>query len=84
MQTYSCNAFNTTGIDSFKVFFPKSQCIFIAQCTNERIDLHNIQQNATIPHTDEGEVMILLGLIFVMCYNRLPNLSDYWSSILFE
>ena len=33
-----------------------------------------------IPHTDEGEVMILLGVMFVMCYNRVPNLSDYWSN----
>ena len=67
-------------IDSFTVFFPKSLYIFIAQCTNERIDLHNILKNATIPHTDEDEVMISLGVMFVMCYNRLPNLSDYWSS----
>jgi len=66
-------------IDSFKVFFPKSLCILIAQCTNERTDLHN-KKNATIPQTDEDEVMILLGVMFVMCYNRLPNLSDYWSS----
>ena len=42
MQTYSCNAFNTTGNCSFKVFFPKSLCILIAQCTNERIDLHSL------------------------------------------
>ena len=67
-------------IDTFKVFFPKSLCIFIAQCTNERIHLHNIKKNATIPHTDEGEVMIVLGVMFVMCYNRVPNLRDYWSS----
>ena len=45
-------------IDSFKVFFPKILCIFIAQCTNERIHLHNIKKNTMIPHTDEGEVMI--------------------------
>ena len=31
-------------IDSFKVFFPKSLRIFIAQCTNERIHLHNIKK----------------------------------------
>jgi len=61
-------------IDSFKVFFPKSLCIFISQCTNERISLHNIQKNTMIPHTNEGEVMILLGVMFVMCYNRVPNL----------
>ena len=67
-------------IDTFKVFFPKSLCIFISQCTNERIHLHNIQKNTIIPHTDEGEVMILLGVMFVMCYNRVPNLSDYWSN----
>ena len=65
-------------IDSFKVFFPKSLCIFISQCTNERIHLHNIQKNTMIPHTDEGEVMIVLGVMFVMCYNRVPNPSDYW------
>ena len=56
-------------IYSFKAFFPKSLCIFIAQCTNERIDLYNIQKNATIPHTDKGEVMVLFGVMFVMCYN---------------
>ena len=32
-----------------------------------------------IPHTDEGEAMVILGVMFVMCYNRLPNLSDNWS-----
>ena len=67
-------------IDSFKAFFPKSLCIFIAQCTNGRVDLDNIQKNATIFHTDEGEVMVLLGVVFVRSYNRLPNLSNYWSS----
>ena len=56
-------------LDSFKVFFPTSLCIFIAQCTNERIDLHNIEKNAMISNTDKGEVMILLGVMFVMCYN---------------
>ena len=33
-----------------------------------------------IPHTNEGEVMILLGVMFIMCYNRVPNLSDHWSN----
>ena len=36
--------------------------------------------NTMIPHTDEGEGMILLVVMFVMCYNRVPNLSDYWSN----
>ena len=31
-------------IDSFKVFFPKNLCIFVAQCTNKRIHLHNIKK----------------------------------------
>ena len=56
-------------IDSLKLFFPKSLCIYIAQCTNERIELYNIKKNAIIPHTDEEKVMILLGVMFVMCYN---------------
>ena len=33
-------------IDSFKVLFPKSLCIFIAQCTNERIYLHKKKESS--------------------------------------
>ena len=54
-------------IDFFKLFFSKSLCIFIAQCTNKRIDMHNIEKNAMISLTDEGEMMIFLGVMFVMC-----------------
>ena len=64
-------------IDSFKIFFPKSLCIFIAQCTNESTCITYKKMLLFLILTKE---MVLLGVMFVMCYNRLPILSDYWSS----
>jgi len=29
--------------------------------------------------TDDGEISVLLGIILVMSYNKLPKISDYWS-----
>ena len=30
--------------------------------------------------TDAGEVEVVLGCMLVMCYNRVPQISDYWST----
>ena len=67
----------TSEIEAFKVVFPKSLLICISQFTNKRIDIHNRENNANIPHTVEGEIMIVLGVMLVR--NHVPNQSDFWS-----
>lgn len=71
---------SASEIESFKLMFPTSLFILISNHTNERLDIYNRDKNARIPHTDSGEIMIILGVLFVMCYNRVPNQSDYWSN----
>ena len=68
--------FSLNEIDFFLKIFPRSLCIFIAQCTNMRIDLHNEKKDDSKPHTDAGKGIIMLEVMFAMCHNRLPNLSD--------
>jgi len=33
-----------------------------------------------LKETDAGEVEVVLGCMLVMCYNRVPQISDYWST----
>ncbi|CAK9829666.1 hypothetical protein ANTRET_LOCUS6964 [Anthophora retusa] len=83
-----------TEVDfSFKIF-PKSLFIYIAQCTNERIEMENKtlkekeassasdSRNATdkMHHmTDKFEIMTVVGVLLIMSYNRVPQMAHYWS-----
>lgn len=71
---------NQSEFECFKLMFPKGLFIFIAECTNERLIIYNREKNVNERMTDEGEIMMLLGIVFVMCYNHLPSQSDYWST----
>ena len=66
-------------IDAFTLMFPRSFVTCIVQHTNERMLIMNGDKNMHVPCTDEGEMRIVLRVILVMCYNRLPALRDYWS-----
>ncbi|GLV33179.1 hypothetical protein CBL_10526 [Carabus blaptoides fortunei] len=70
--------------DEFEVFlqvFPRSLMTFIAQCTNTRLQIlrKSKKKKIDVPNTDTGEIMIPLGSMLVMTYNRVPNFTDYWS-----
>lgn len=83
----------SSELDCFLKVFPKSLLIFIAQCTNERLKkmtdtFKNKKENdphfkiKARPHlatneTDQHEILIVLGVMIIMCYNKLPNLYNY-------
>lgn len=80
---------SSSEFDSFMQVFPRSLFIYTSQCTNQRLDIlrkNKVGQKNTDKikptndvDTDPYEIMMLVGIILVMCYNKLPSLSDYWS-----
>lgn len=52
---------------------------WIAQCTNERLIILNNEKGKNIPLTDWYEIMIVIGCLLVMSYNRVPHMYMYWS-----
>lgn len=64
-------------LDIFEKLFPPSLFVFISQCTNQRIKMI---KKTTVPSTDPGEIRLVLGVMLIMCYNRVPSFSDYWSN----
>lgn len=71
---------NSSPLEIFNKLFPRSLFIFIADCTNQRIQVCNRGKSKSAALTDAGEIMITLGCSLVMCYNKLPKLRHYWSS----
>ncbi|XP_035215305.1 piggyBac transposable element-derived protein 2-like, partial [Stegodyphus dumicola] len=67
---------SATELDVFLKIFPKSLMIWIFQCTNRRLE----KLGQTIHPTDPSEIMLVLGCMLVMSYNRVPKFSHYWSS----
>ncbi|XP_035233953.1 piggyBac transposable element-derived protein 3-like [Stegodyphus dumicola] len=67
---------SATKLDVFLKIFPKSLMIWISQCTNQRLE----KLGQTIHPTDPSEIMLVLGCMLVMSYNRVPKFSHYWSS----
>lgn len=88
----------TDDADELKCFlavFPRSLFMYMAQCTNIRLDiLRQIKQKKyiearnpkqpkhppSVTETELNEMMLLVGCMLVMTYNKVPNLSDYWSN----
>lgn len=69
-------------LECFQKIFPRSLYIFISQCTNERLQMLRDKNKKTeneIRNTDSSEIMLTLGCLLVMSYNKLPNVHDYWS-----
>lgn len=76
----SCNT-SSTELDVFLKLMPRSFFIFMAECTNKRLDiLRQNTKNKIIRKTDPSELQIVLGCMLVMTYNRLPEMHDYWAS----
>ncbi|GFW28571.1 piggyBac transposable element-derived protein 4 [Trichonephila clavipes] len=69
----NCSA---TKLDVFLKLFPKSLMIWISQCTNQQLK----KLGQTIHPTDPSEIMLVLGCMLVMSYNKVPKFSHYWSS----
>ncbi|GFU28635.1 piggyBac transposable element-derived protein 4 [Nephila pilipes] len=67
---------SATELDVFLKIFPKSLMIWISQCTNQRLE----KLGQTIHPTDPSEIMLVLGCILVMSYNKVPKFSHYWPS----
>ncbi|XP_055909332.1 piggyBac transposable element-derived protein 4-like [Eupeodes corollae] len=69
-----------TSLVIFKEIFPQSLFNYIAQCTNERLQIMQKKKRTTkIKLTDEGEIKIVIGCMLIMSYNRVPSSKDYWS-----
>ncbi|XP_047111729.1 piggyBac transposable element-derived protein 4-like [Schistocerca piceifrons] len=69
---------SASELDVFEKIFSPSLFIFISQCTNQRLKLI---KKTTVRSTDPGEIRLVLGVMLVMCYSRVPSFSDYWSHI---
>ncbi|CAI6372902.1 unnamed protein product [Macrosiphum euphorbiae] len=66
----------------FQKIFPRSLYIFISQCTNERLQILRDKKKKTkdeIRDSDSSEIMLTLGCLLVMSYNKLLNVYDCWS-----
>lgn len=71
---------NSTELHIFLNLFPRSLFMFIADCTNKRLNILEKEKRKTLTRTDSYEVMTAIGITLVMSYNRLPALSNYWSN----
>ncbi|GFY49931.1 piggyBac transposable element-derived protein 4 [Trichonephila inaurata madagascariensis] len=67
---------SVTEVDVFLKLFPNSLMIWISQCTNQRLK----KLGQTIHPTDPSDIMLVLGCMLVMSYNKVPKFSHYWSS----
>lgn len=68
-----------TITEVFFKLFPKSMFMWIAQCTNERLTILNNEQGKNHPSTDWHEIVVVIGCLLVMSYNRVPHMHMYWS-----
>ena len=58
---------------------PYGLCVWISQCTNERLQIYEREKKKKITMTNLHEIMSLLGGLCVMGFNRLPFINCYWS-----
>lgn len=65
---------DSAPVDLFFKLFPKRLFEWIAKCTNERLDMVAVQKGVEIPHTDCHEMILVIGCLLVMGYNRLPQM----------
>ena len=71
----------TSILDIFLKLFPYSLLLQIAYYTNKRLSIFQnakTKRRKLVP-TDAHEIMKLFGCFFVMSYNRLPSINNYWS-----
>ena len=73
---------SSTELEVFFKLFPKSLFEEIANYTNMRLEILK-QENKrfkTLDCTSPEEIMVILGCVLVMSYNRLPAIYMYWSA----
>lgn len=51
---------------------------WIVTCTNERLDILADKKGKEVQHTDANEIILVLGILLVMAYNRVPHMQMYW------
>lgn len=71
---------DSTPVDLFFKLFPKRLFDWIAQCTNERLDILAEEEGKEVQHTDGNEMILVIGCLLVMGYNRMPHMRMYWSN----
>lgn len=69
-----------SDIDIFLTLFPKRLFMHIAESTNKRLKIYDINKGKSTKPTDMGEIMMLIGCNLIMQYNKLPDLPCYWSN----
>jgi len=65
-----------------KMFTRRLYIIFISQCTSRRLQILKDKKKTTeneIRNSTSSEIMLTLGCLLVMSYNKLCNVYDYWS-----
>lgn len=77
-QIMDCNE-ESTIMDIFLKLFPKSLFIWIADCTNERLQMLSETKGKEIKPTNRDEIMVVIGCLLVMSFNRVPHMWMYWS-----
>lgn len=77
-QIYDCDK-DSTIMEIFLKLFPKSLFIWIAECTNERLQILSKRKGKEIKATDPDEIMVVIGCLLVMSFNRVPHMKMYWS-----
>lgn len=68
------------AVDVFLKLFPKSLFMWIANCTNERLEILAKKKGKEIKPTDCYEMMIVIGCYIIMAYNRVPAMNMYFSN----
>lgn len=71
---------DSSELEVFFKLFPKSLFIWIAEKTNERINILQKKIKKPIRPTDQYEIMIIFGCYFIMSYNKVPAQYHYWST----
>lgn len=71
---------NFTNTEVFFKLFPQSLFIWIADCTNKRLNILSEKKGKVVKPTDASEIMVVIGCLLVMSYNRVPHIYMYWSN----
>ena len=71
---------SSSPIDIFFKLFPTDLLEKIANFTNKRLEMHASTIKKAVPPTNIHEIQVLLGCVLVMCYNKMPHMSLYWSN----
>lgn len=77
--TTTCDT-NSSITEVFLKLFPRSLFIWISECTNERLAILSDKKGEPVKPTNPDEMMVVIGCLLIMSYNRVPHLKMYWST----